>query len=290
MEQFYEAGATITHTQLKQEWMAVKSPDELMDLCERVNQLGCDGSITEGEMKRLMDQLMTAHNSFKEEGDEEVAGHMTGYMDWLTQRAEQVRGEICKYIFDIIETLPRHELLDAYHATEMIDRDVWMAHYGHKVECPTHMWQDLDFTQEIIEEIYNDVLWNTFEVAGDEMRRDEHYDDVSCVRFELKKSERQAWVDEPGMLHRSMSDFEYVDECFEEYREEDFDEAYEVYVEDRQEWMDEPSRPWREDFDWEWVDRVWEIRGPGPGFPSPVMCRAVDKLWNEAIMQATLGT
>ena len=87
-----------------------------------------------------------------------------------------------------------------------------------------------------------------------------------------------------------MSDFEYVDECFEEYREEDFDEAYEVYVEDRQEWMDEPSRPWREDFDWTVVDRMWEIRGPGPGFPSPVMCRAVDKLWNEAIMEATLGT
>lgn len=157
MEEFYEAGATITHTQLKNEWMDVKYAAQLMDLCERVNQLGCDGDITEMEMKSLMDQLMYFHNFYKEDEDN---------LEEDDEELEDImRDGIYSHLWDIlydIEVLSRGELLDAYKCTSRSGRDVWMRDYGHKVECPPHLWQDSPLSQEIIEEMYNDVLWKIF--------------------------------------------------------------------------------------------------------------------------------
>ena len=275
--------------------MAVKGPDELMDLCERVNQLGCDGSITEGEMKRLMDDLMTVHNFFKEEDDDYADTEEEYYLE-NERRTEEVQDVSHTYILDMLydtETLSRDEVLAGFDSVgSHIGEEAWMEEFGHKVQCPSHIWDNSDLSQEVVEEIYKCVIWNIFECGRDDNRREEHCDEVLGTLFELKKSERQAWVDEPGMIHRSMSAFEYVDERFADNCEEDFDEAYEVYVEDRQEWMDEPGCPWREDFDWEWVDRMWGM-GCGTtvrGEPviSSVRCRAVDKMWNEAIRESII--
>ena len=271
--------------------MAVKGPDELMDLCERVNQLGCDGSITEGEMKRLMDQIMFFYNL---EGDDDYDDDY-GYIA-SERRVEAVQEASHTYILDMLyerNVLNWDEIRNAYRVCGCRSgEEAWMEEFGHKVQCPSHIWYDSGVSQEVVEEIYKSVLWEIFECGRDDTRREEHCDEVLGTLFELKKSERQAWVDEPGMVHRSMSAFEYVDERFEDNCEEDFDEAYEVYVEDRQEWMDEPGCPWREDFDWEGVDRMWGM-GCGTtvrGEPviSSVRCRAVDKIWNEAISESII--
>ena len=74
--------------------MALTDPDDLMDLCERVNQLGCDGSITEGEMKRLMDELMRSHNFFKEDDDDDDDDYADAEEEYDLEnerRAEYVR-------------------------------------------------------------------------------------------------------------------------------------------------------------------------------------------------------